>query len=41
MCYKVLQHGNVTHGLPRSAQHAVTEGIFRQTGDFCCPENEM
>jgi len=27
--------------LSHSAQLAVTEGILRQTGDVCCPENEM
>jgi len=29
------------HSLPRSGQHAVTEGILEQTDDFWFPENEM
>jgi len=29
------------HSLPPSAQHAVTKDILKQTGDFCCPENEV
>jgi len=38
---EVIATWKFQHSLPRSAQHAVTESILRQTGDFCCPVNRM
>jgi len=35
---EIIATWKLPHSLPRFAQHAVTEGNLRQTGDSCYPE---
>jgi len=38
---QIIATWKFTYSLPPSAQDAITKGILRQTGDFCCHENKL